>query len=346
MAAKKPKAKLIELSAPYDLKTERDTRRAADFETEYGIAWMSDEKLEHRRQKQGATISNISSTHYTRCVLINKGSGWSVAEATCVRNHLLSVSSANHIPSVPNSRKLTLEKWLKDRRQELESLILKACHESPEFAAIWATEADAARTGAGLNINEIKSQHAYMIRSIRMAFSELADVERSGRKYQKMQMGNIAIDRCHPGGHLAGVAAAINTARRNATYTDADPAFLEGVKAGFYAGKTLQGLRAEFANEKAMKMASQTAAGKRPDKRTTWLAQQISELEKKLERKAKTPEIIKHIENQRDPISGEPIWFVLRSGDDEKVLQWSERDVMTLKTFRDKVSHIRKSQKK
>lgn len=346
MKSKKLDSGPHQLPDPYDLKKQIKKWKANKFETDHGIAWMSDGRLKHRRQKPGVAASGIPSIHYTKCILVNKGAGWNVAESKHVKAYLLSVLSPDHALDTPNAPDQNLEEWLKFRRDEIESWILEACNESPDFAAAWAAKAEADRTGDRNAFRQGIFQHRFMHAAIFEATEALSDIDSLSLKYQKKRSSrDEEIDGRTP---LQTLAAFCKP--RNVYCTDD---FLEGVKAGYAAGITCLGLRAKIANERSMKMAIQTGAGSKPRSRTLWLKGQLKELEMRLGRKAKKKEIIKHIEGKEDPETAKPICIGPRYTDEEIideidaeiVIHWGKGEPMTFKDFGDKISGIRKMQK-
>jgi hypothetical protein len=324
-----------QLPDPYDLKEQVKKWKANKFETDYGIAWMSDGQLKHRLQKRGMAASDITSTHFTKCILVNKGAGWNVAESKHVKAHLLSLPSPDPALDNPNVPDQNLEEWLKFRRDEIESWILEACNASPHFAAAWATKAEAERTNDRNAFKQSIFQHRFMYATIFEATEALLDIDRLSLKYQrKRKMSCESLE-----GKSPLMALAEFHKPRNANCTED---FLQGVKAGYAAGIMCLGLRAKIANERSMKMAIQSGSGKKPEERTHWIREQLEILERKLGRKAKIKEILDHIDDKTDPVSKERIWIHTLPGDDEKSIQWSDSESWALKRFRDRIRRIRK----
>lgn len=316
---KKSRAKIKELPAPYDLNAEIKESKAEGYATKYGIAWIESGRIQHKEHKQDKPVTGIPASAFIRCILIHKGAGWFIADRSDVASILYDHTHIAALPPAPIVSRLVLSEWLKERYQELEAWINNACENDTWLADLWREKREEIKAGElsePMLENPIQS---HLLLSLHLAFQSLDALE-------------LAMDY----GERKDAKLKSN---------DGDAFFISAMKSGYEAGRQLHQLKAELASIKAMKMASQTSAGKKQSQRTEWLAVQLKELEKTLGRKAKTDEIIEHIENKIDPETKEAIWFQAREGDDEKVIQWGTNDVMTIKTFRDKISHIRKSRK-
>jgi hypothetical protein len=313
------KATANELPSPYNLKTVTKECKEEGYATEYGIAWIEGGKIQHKAHKQGLPVSGIPVSSFTRCIRIHKGAGWIIAERSNVASVLHNHNHVSDIQPAPRLARLLLTGWLKERHQELDLWIKNACENDIFLADLWREKSEEIKNGHLEKLMDDHKTHRHILLSLHMAFQSLDRVE------LKMDYGN----------------------RKDATIqsNEGDAFFITAMKSGYEAGRRLHQLKAELASMKAMRMASQTSSGKKPAERTKWLSDQLFQLEKQLGRKAKTREIIAHIEDKTDPETKEKIWFQAREGDDGKVIQWGEHEMMTERTFADKISHIRKSLK-
>jgi|GEM_PF-4053073 len=316
---KKSRGKITELPAPYDLKAEFMECQAEGYATKYGIAWIEGKRLQHREQERDKPVSDIPASAFIRCIRIHKGAGWFISKRPDVASKLYDHTPAAGLPPTPFVSRLVLSNWLEERHQELETWINDACEKDSILANLWREKHEEIKAG---NCSQMCSEHpihGHLLLSLKLAFDSLDAVE------LKMDYGE----------------------RKDAKLksNDGDAFFISAMKSGYEAGRRLHQLKAELASIKAMKMASQTSAGKKQSQRTEWLAVQLEQLEKTLGRKARTLQIIGHIENKIDPDTKEKILFRERESDDGKVIEWGTNEVMTVKAFADKIAKIRKSQK-
>jgi hypothetical protein len=316
---KSKRTKIKELPAPYDLKAEFKECQEEGYATKYGIAWIEGKKLQHREQERGKTVSDIPAPAFIRCIRIHKGAGWFIAKRPDVASKLYDHTPAAALPPAPFVSRLVLSNWLEERHQELETWINDACEKDSILANLWRDKHEEIKAG---NCRQICSEHptqSHLLLSLNLAFQSLDAME-------------LAMDY----GERKDAKLKSN---------DGDAFFISAMKSGYKAGRRLHELKAELASIKAMKMASQTSSGKKQSQRTEWLAVQINELEKELGRKARTLEIISYIKGKPDPISGAKIYHGILDGDEAKVIEWCAGEVMTVKNFADKISHIRKNRK-
>jgi len=302
-------AKIKELPAPYDLKAEIKDSKAEGYATEYGIAWIEGGRLQHRAQKPEKPVSDIPASTFVRCIRITKGAKWIISRRADVLHRLNGDKPISPNPDNPVALPQSFPEWLEDLRVNLNSLLRSACEADIFFNELWREKGEEIKTGEIGQLMVKNPIQSNLILTLHFAFQSL--------------------DRLEKGIDSGGEAF-----------------FFRAIKLGYEVGLRIQQLEAEVTNFQSMKMASQTSAGKKQSQRTEWLAAELDELEQARGRKAKTHEIIEHIENKIDPETKEAIWFQAREGDDEKVIQWGTNEVMTVKTFRDKISHIRNSRKK
>lgn len=315
------KAMASELPAPYNLKTVTKEFKKEGYATEYGIAWLEkeNERVQHRPQKLDNAVTGIPSPVFIRCVRISKGAGWKIARLIMVSAPLRRQSEAPITQPAPFVARLIFTKWFKEKHDELEAWIMDACEQNADLAAAWEKYGKGIKTGSPDYHTLHASSLVHLMNSLARAFQSLDRLE------LKLDYGERTDSKL--------------------TSNDGDAFFITAMKAGFEAGRRLHEVRAELANIKLMKMGSNTARGKGVERRTEWLMKELAELEHRLGRKARTMEVIEHIKGKKDPVSGQVIWFGKQEGDDQKTIEWSEHDLMSVKTLADKISHIRKSKK-
>jgi hypothetical protein len=314
------RTKIKELPAPYDLKVEIKECRAEGYASEYGIAWTEGDRLEHRLQKQDKPISDIPASAFVRCILITKGAKWIISKRGDVLHRLNGDKPFATNPNAPEILPITFPAWLEERRVKLNSLIQSACKNDIFFADLWKEKSEEIKAG------EIKEPmiadpiQSHLLVSFTLGSQSLNELE-------------LMMD--YAEGKDAKLAS-----------QDCDTFFFRAIRLGYEAGLRLQQLEAELANIKAMKMASQTSAGKKQSQRTVWITARLDALEKTLGRKAEMNEIIEYIEDKTDPISGERIWLVTPEGDEKKFIQWGTNESTTVQSFKVEISRIRNKRKK